>query len=103
MLLLSALNADKIKNKTLACPTVEQLKKAPVFKDADNLALDMYVIANDCVILTPKNRVEAVGYDPRNSQEIFQKVVDKENGSTYYMLRTLIYVEQGGKKSSLRF
>jgi hypothetical protein len=103
MLILSVANADKIKNKTLACPTVEQLHKAPAYKDDDNLALDMYIVANDCVIVTPQDKIEAVGYDPRNSQEIYQKVINKENGSAYYILRAQIFVEQGGKKASMRF
>ena len=103
VLILSALNADKIKNKTLACPTIDQLKKAPVHKDAGSLDLDMYVIANSCAIISPKNRIEAIGYDPRNSTEIYQKVVDKDNGSIYYILRAQIFVEQGGKNASMRF
>jgi len=103
LLFLSVLNADKIKTKTLACPTIDQLKKAPVHKEAGSLELDMYVIANGCAILSPKSRVEAVGYDPRNSKDIYQKVVNKENGSIYFILRSQILVEQGGKKASMRF
>ena len=101
--LFSVLNADKINKKTLACPDVDKLKKAPIHTDADPLDLSMYVIANGCEILSKNMDVEAVGYDPRNSTEIFQKIIDKKSGKTLYILRSSIFVEQGGKNNTLRF
>ena len=103
LLLFSASHADRIKTKTLACPSIDKLQKAPVADESEGLDLEMYVIANGCAILSPENRVEALGYDPRNSKEIYIKVVDKNDGNTYYMLRSQIYVEQGGKKAFIRF
>ena len=99
----SILNADKINKKTLACPDIDKLKKAPVHKGADPLDLSMYVIANDCKILTKDTEVEAIGYDPRNSTEIYQQVLDKKSGNILYILRSSIFVEQSGKKNSLKF
>jgi hypothetical protein len=99
----SILNADKINKETLACPDIDKLKKAPVYKEADPLKLNMYVIANDCEILTKHSDIEAIGYDPRNSTEIFQKILDKKSGNILYILRSSIFVEQGGKKNSLKF
>ncbi len=101
--LVSMLNADKINKKALACPSIDKLKKAPVHEGADPLDLNMYVIANDCLILSRNAEVEAIGYDPRNSTEIYQKIVDKKSGKILYILRSSIFVEQGGKKNSLRF
>lgn len=101
--LISIVDADKINKKTLACPDIGKLKKAPVHEGADPLDLSMYVIANDCEILTKHSEVEAIGYDPRNSTEIYQKIVDKKSGRILYILRSVIYIEQGGKKNTYRF
>jgi len=101
-LLLSA-SADQINKKTLACPNIDKLKKAPVHEGADPLDLSMYIIANDCKMLSKYTQVEAIGYDPRNSIAIFQKILDKKSGSIFYVLRSSIFVEQGGKKNNLKF
>ena len=103
MAFLSTLNADKITKETLACPTVDKLKKAPTDVDSDSLALSIYTVANDCVLLFKNSEVEAVGYDPRNSTEIFQEILDKNSGKILYILRSSIYVEQDGKKAALKF
>ena len=103
LLLLNVANADIMKKKTLACPSVIQLQKAPV-DTADNfMNLSMYAIANDCVIIGKRDNVEAIGYDPTNSQEIYQKIIYKKTGVYLYVLRSAIQVEQDGKKSSYRF
>jgi len=101
--LFLVLNADKINKKTLACPDIDKLKKAPVHEGADPLDLNMYIIANDCKIISKDTEIEATGYDPRNSTEIYQKIIDKKSGKTFYILRSSIFVEQGGKKNILRF
>ena len=101
--LFSVLNADKINKNTLACPNIDKLKKAPVHEGADSLDLSMYVIANDCEIFTKHTEIEAIGYDPRNSTEIYQQILDKKSGRTLYILRSSIFVEQGGKKNTLKF
>jgi len=101
--LLSTLSADKINKKTLACPNIDKLKKAPVHEGADPLALSMYIIANDCKMLSKHTQIEAIGYDSRNSVETFQKILDKKSGNIFYILRSSIFVEQGGKKNSLKF
>ena len=101
--LFSVLNADKINKKTLACPDIDKLKKAPVHNLSDPLDLSMYAIANDCIILSKNAKVEAVGYDSKKSTEIYQKIMDKKSGKTFYILRSSIFVEQGGKKNILRF
>ena len=100
---LSTLSADKINRETLACPDIDKLKKAPMYHGANPLELNMYVIANDCEILAKHAEIEAIGYDPRNSTEIFQKILDKKSGKTLYIIRSSIFVEQGGKKNTLRF
>ncbi|WP_324171289.1 hypothetical protein [Sulfurimonas sp.] len=103
LLLFSISYADKIKKKTLACPTVLQLQKAPL-NTADNyINLNMYAISNDCVIVSKRDDVEAIGYDSLNSKDIYQKILYKKNGVYLYILKSSIQIEQAGKKSTFRF
>jgi len=102
-LLIASLYGDMIKNKTLACPTVLLLQKAKLVDLQDPLQLEMYSIANGCVVLTRGEQIEAVGYDPRNSKEIYQKILYKQTNNELYILRDSIDVEQGGKKNIYRF
>jgi hypothetical protein len=107
LFLLSALYitlfADKVKSKSLACPSVVILQKAADVDMEDPLALEMYSIANECVVLSRDDTIEALGYDPRNSKEIYQKIFYRETNSELYILRGAIVVEQGGKKNGFRF
>ncbi|WP_321777597.1 hypothetical protein [Sulfurimonas sp.] len=103
LLLFSISSADKIKKKTLACPSVLQLQKAPM-NTADNyLNLSMYAIANDCVIVSKRDDVEAIGYDSLNSKDIYQKILYKKIGVYLYIIKSSIQIEQEGKKSTFRF
>ena len=103
LLLVTLGSADKIKRKTLGCPSVMLLQKAPVDTGDNYLELNMYAIANDCVIISKRDRVEAIGYDPLNSKDVFQKILLKKTDNILYILRSTIQVEQGGKKGAMRF
>ncbi len=103
LVLFTSLNADKIKKKTLACPTIVQLKKAPIGVEEESINLTMYAIANGCVILGERDRVKAIGYDSLNSKEIYQKIVYENTGVYLYVLSSSLQIEQDGKKSSFRF
>ena len=102
-LLSLSLNADMLKKKTLACPSVLLLQKAMKVDLTDPLELEMYSIANGCAILSRSDKVEALGYDPRNAKDIYQKIYYKKTNSQLYLLRSAITVEQGGKKNRVRF
>jgi len=102
LLFASFLNADKVLVKSFACKTMDALKKAPVDED-DYLNLNMYAIAHDCVLLSRNSQVQALGYDPRNSQDIYIQILDKRTGLTYFILKSKIQIEQGGKKARYRF
>lgn len=102
-LLITSVYADKLNKKTLGCPSVILLEKAPVDRTEDPMALSMYSVANGCALLTQKDKVEAIGHDPRNSKDIYQKIIYKKTGSYLYILRSSIIVEQGGKKNIHRF
>jgi len=103
LLLVTFLNADRVKEKTLGCPSVLLLQKAPSGTEDDYINLNMYAIANDCVIISRRDSVEAIGYDPSNSKEIFQKIIYKKTGVILYIPRVAIEVEQSGKDNSFRF
>ena len=103
LLLVTIAQADIMKKKTLACPSVFQLQKAPVDTAENSMSLSMYAIANDCVLIDKRDNVEAIGYDPRNSKEIYQKIFYQKTGVYLYVLRSAIQVEQDGKKGSMRF
>jgi len=103
LFLFISLHADKMKKKTLACPSVMQLQKAPLDTTDSYMDLSMYAIANDCVILGEMDKVEAVGYDVLNSKEIYQKIIYQKTGVYLYILRSSIQIEKDGKKSSFRF
>ena len=102
--LIASLSADQINKKTLACPNMDALKKAPVESAAsDPMDLSLFAIANGCEILTRRAGVETIGYDPRNSTELYVKILYKKMGTHLYVKRSAITIEQGGKKSSYRF
>ena len=100
---MSVSYADLIKTKTLACPSIMILKKSMDVDMQDPLELEMYSIANSCLVLSREDKVQAIGYDSRNSKEIFQKILYKKTSTELYILRSAIEVEQGGKKNTLRF
>jgi hypothetical protein len=100
---LLPLSADVITVKTLACPSVTILQKFVKEDLKDPLKLDIYAISNNCIILSKGDKVEALGYDPRNSKEVYQKILYKKTNRELYMRRSSIFVEQGGKKNSIRF
>ena len=103
LLLITSAYADQMIKKTMGCPTIMALQKAPTAKKDNYLELNMYAIANDCIIISKGDKIEAIGYDSRNSKNIFQKIIYKKTGVYLYVLRSTIMVEQGGKKGRVRF
>ena len=101
--LLSSLSSDMVKNKTLACPSIFILQQAASEDMQDPLKLEMYSIAKGCVVLVRGDTIEALGYDPRSSKEIYQKIYHRKSNSELYLLRSAIVVEKGGKKNGFRF
>ena len=100
---LTLLNADRINKKTIACPSVDLLQKTPLFGASEPLAVTMYAIANECVILSKYDLVETIGYDPRSSKEIFQNILYKKENKNLYVPRSSIIIEKSGKKNKIRF
>jgi len=103
LLIAISLNADKMKEETLGCPSVMLLQKAPHGTKDDYVSLNMYAISNGCVILSPRDSVEAIEYDSSNSEEIYQKIVYKKTDTILYIPRSTIQVEQAAKEATFRF
>ena len=103
LLVLGVAQADKVKRKAFACPSIMLLEKAPVDTVDNYMDLNMYAIANNCVILTNRSSIEAVEYNANNSKELYQKIIYKKTGVLLYVPSSSIIVEQAGRKGSWRF
>ena len=95
--------ADQIKMKSMACPSLETFEKVPPEALEDDIKLSLFAVANNCRILSRKDKVTAIGYDPRNDKSIFIQILHKNSGETLYIRRKNITVEQPGKKNQFRF
>jgi len=98
--LVNFLFADKVIKETLACPTLDALKKVPL---KNGLDLNMYAIANNCIVLNRYSDVKAIGYDNYKSKDIYQKIIFNKTGAELYMKKSALQIEEGGKKNILRF
>ena len=96
-------SADYIVSKTLACPSIMLLQKSPKNEGSTGMDMTLYAIANSCMILSKRDKIEAIGYDPRTSKEIFQEIIHKYTAKKLFVLRSDIMVEQSGKKNIMRF
>jgi len=102
-LVLSTLQADKVINRTMGCPSVMLLQKAPVDTKDNYMDLNMYAMANSCVFLTKKSSIESVGYNANNSQDIYQEIIYRKTGAHLFIKRSDIIIEKFGRKSTFRF
>jgi len=103
ILALSALQADKVKNRTMGCPSIMLLQKAPLDTKDNYMDLNMYAMMNSCVFLTKNSSIESVGYNANNSKDIFQEIIYRKTGVHLFVLRSEIIIEKFGRKSSFRF
>jgi len=103
LLITTVIQADKVKRKTIACPSVMILQKLPVDTGDNYLDINMYAMANGCVLLTKKSSIESLGYNANNSQEIYQEIIYRKTGVHLFVKRSEIIIEKFGKKSTWRF
>ena len=103
LLTLSVLQADKVKNRTMACPSVMLLQKAPLETKDNYMNLNMYAISNSCIFLTKESSIESVGYNANNSKDIFQEIIYRKTGVHLFVKRSEIIIEKFGRKSTIRF
>lgn len=103
LLVLSSLQADKVKRSAIACPTLEILKKVPVDTGDNYLDINTYAIVNSCVILSKKSNIEVLGYNANNTKKLFHEIIYKKTGAHLFVKSSAVIVEQYGKNSSWRF
>ena len=105
VLMLGAVHgwADAIKAQTVACPTVEIFKNLAKETENDYVKLNLFAMANDCLILSKKDKVEAIDYDPANDNALYMKIVHKQSGKILFVPSNALYIEKPGKKNTLRF
>lgn len=87
----------------MACPSLEIFERIPPEALKDDLELSLYAVANNCRILSRKDQVTSIGYDPHNDKSIFIQIIHKNSGETLYIRRKNIIVEQPGKQNQFRF
>ncbi len=103
VLVIASLQADKVKFKTYACPSIVIFEKAPVDTADNYMDIQMYAIANNCVLLTKSSSIEAVGYNANNSKEIYQEIIYRKTGAHLFVKRSNIIIEKFGRDATLRF
>jgi hypothetical protein len=95
--------ADQIKAQTMACPSVNILKSMPRETGNDFVKLNLFAMQNNCEILTRKDAIEAIDYDPANEKALYIKILSKRTAKTLYVLRRAVLIEQPGKENRFRF
>ncbi|RLA73110.1 MAG: hypothetical protein DRG24_01130 [Epsilonproteobacteria bacterium] len=95
--------ADSIKSQTIGCPTVDVLKNISKETDNDYVKINLFAMANDCLLLSQKDKVEAIDYDPVNEKTLYIKIIHKQSGKVLFVPSSEIYIEQSGKKNTFRF
>ena len=103
LLTLTALQADKVINRTMGCPSIMLLQKAPLDAKDNYMDLNMYAMANSCVFLTKSSSIESVGYNANNSKDIYQEIIYKKTGVHLFVQRSDLIIEKFGRKSTFRF
>ncbi len=81
--------ADYVTKKTLGCPSIFILKHAPIHEGDSGMDMTLYSIANNCKIISKKDQIQAIGYDPQNSKEIFQKILHRQSSEELFILEPL--------------
>jgi len=98
----STLLADKVIVESIACPSMEIMKKSAQYDD-DFIALNRYALANGCKFLSLQDPIEAVDYDPASGKAIYIKILEKCTGAVLYIKAHHVLIEQPGKKNNFRF
>ena len=92
MALAAALQADRIKSTTVACPDVKTLEALETmegsFKDKN-----LYILQHGCVVLTPKDKIHVLAPDDTCCGLYYRIQVDATN-DIMYVKKFSVYVEQ---------
>jgi hypothetical protein len=104
LFLLSAYSfGDSVKKTSLACPNIDVLKKVGLELEDDPLKLDMYIIANNCVVLERGESIKILDWDGTNNEKIFQKILYNKTGTVMYVRSSSVEIEQAGQNDRIKF
>jgi hypothetical protein len=84
--------ADRVKNTTVACPTVKELE---TLENMDGSFRDknMYILKHGCVVLTPKDKIHVLAPDDTCCGLYYRIQIDATN-DIMYVKKFSVYVEQ---------
>ena len=92
-----------IKNKTLACPSIEVLKSSLDMDLSEALQIESFAIGNSCEVLTRNDEVQAIGKDVLDNTKTFVKIYYKKKQVELFIFRKALTVEQAGTYNSYKF
>ncbi len=101
MVMAVALQADRIKSTTVACPDVKTLE-ALENMDGSFQDKNMYILKNGCVVLTPKDKIHVLAPDNTCCGLYYRIQIDATN-DIMYVKKFSVYVEQAGKGNIFKF
>ncbi len=94
MVMAVALQADRIKSTTVACPDVKTLE-ALENMDGSFQDKNMYILKNGCVVLTPKDKIHVLAPDNTCCGLYYRIQIDATN-DIMYVKKFSVLVEQPG-------
>ena len=84
--------ADRVKNTTVACPTVKELETLENM-DGSFQEKNLYILKHGCVVLTPKDKIHVLAPDDTCCGPYYRIQIDATN-DIMYVKKFSVYVEQ---------
>ncbi len=102
LVFFSFANGDHVIKKSLACPSTILIKNAPRTVGESGLDITFYSIANNCLVLTKKDKIRAIDY-VAGSKVKFQAIIHENTGQKLYVVKANMLIEQSGTKNIFKF
>jgi len=93
--------ADRIKSTTVACPSVETLKRLEE-SDAGFTEKSLYIMEKGCVVLTPREKIHVLTPDA-SCCGLYLRISVERTNDIMYVNKADVAIEQSGTKNILRF
>ena len=101
MSLAVAVQADRIKSTTIACPDIKTFEEIEQ-KEGDFKNKNLYLMQKGCVVLTPKDKIHILEPDS-NCCGIYYRIQIDATNDIMYVRKYNVYVEQSGTGNIFRF
>ncbi|WP_456381072.1 hypothetical protein [Hydrogenimonas sp.] len=101
MVMAVAVQADRIKSTTVACPDVKTLEALEEM-DGNFRDKNMYILKNRCVVLTPRDKIHVLAPDDTCCGLYYRIQIDATN-DIMYVKKFSVHVEQAGTGNVFRF